>query len=104
VVLFTAIKRYNKHLKGSEESSFCITFRTGETCKINSVNGFFLNNMAFKATEKSNRLLHQLMTLMVDFLTMVSETIERLLICTKLPVLLQDFEWLMVNLYFRYDA
>jgi hypothetical protein len=29
-VVASAIKRYNKHLKGSERKLFCIYFRTGE--------------------------------------------------------------------------
>jgi hypothetical protein len=43
VVLPSAIKRYNKHLKGSgKKVVFVFTFRIGEkhTSKINSVNGF----------------------------------------------------------------
>jgi hypothetical protein len=65
-VVDSAIKRYNKHLKGSgKKVVFASTFRTGENIlKINSVNGF-LNNMAFKATSKKSNipLLHLLMIL-----------------------------------------
>jgi hypothetical protein len=38
-VVASAIKRYNKHLKGSGKK-VASTFRTGDILKINSVNGF----------------------------------------------------------------